>query len=81
MEIVGYVPTGSGTRAQSAVTQDIDTYAGWTSTFRPSGIFFDEVEPTKSFLSTYTTYSQQARQAFNGGAGFVSQLFVGVFLF
>ena len=68
---VGYVPTGYGSDSQSGVTQQIATYAGWGSAYRPQGIFFDEVEPTSALLSLYTTYSQSARSDF-GGSGYVS---------
>lgn len=40
------------------------TYAGWSSAYRPTGIFFDEVEATtaytslyKGFANTVTSYS------------------------
>lgn len=70
--VVGYVPTGDGTRSQSAVNADVATYAGWNSAYRPDGIFFDEVNPTSGLLSLYTAYSQTAKESFNGGSGFVS---------
>ena len=72
MVVVGYVPTGFGTRSQSAVSADVATYAGWSAAYRPDGIFFDEVNPTSSLLSLYTGYSQNARESFNDGSGFVS---------
>lgn len=74
--VVGYVPTGDGTRSQSAVDTDVATYAAWSSAYRPDGIFFDEVNPTSNLLSLYTTYVQTARQSFNSGSGFVSLRFL-----
>lgn len=67
VKVVGYVPTGAGSRAASAVNQDIATYAGWSAAFRPQGIFFDEVNPTPSLLSTYTAFAQTARSSFGNG--------------
>ncbi|KAF7790890.1 hypothetical protein EIP86_001848 [Pleurotus ostreatoroseus] len=71
VKILGYVDTANGNRASSAVIQDIDTYAGWSSAYRPVGIFFDDVTPSSGLLSDYTTWTSSARQALNGGAGFV----------
>ena len=63
--LVGYVATGYGSKSQAAVTKEVATYAGWDSAYRPSGIFFDEVEPTSEYLSLYTTYAQDARSSFD----------------
>ncbi|KAJ6490245.1 Spherulation-specific family 4 [Mycena vitilis] len=43
------------------VEADIDTYAGWDSSSRPTGIYFDNVSPTTSQLSTYQEYVAQAK--------------------
>lgn len=72
VKIVGYVPTGSGSRSQSAVNTDVATYAGWAAAYRPDGIFFDEVKPTSKLLSKYITYASTAKQSFDNGNGFVS---------
>lgn len=71
INFVGYVPTGNGSRSQSDVDADIATYAGWDSSYRPGGIFFDEVGTTSGLLSTYTAYAQTAKRSF-GGNGYVS---------
>ncbi|KAH8106065.1 Spherulation-specific family 4-domain-containing protein [Cristinia sonorae] len=72
VELVGYVPTGFGSRAQSAVTADINTYAGWASAYALDGIFFDEVSGTAGDLGKYTTYVSHARQVLKGGSGAVT---------
>ena len=62
-KILGYVDTGNGGRASSAVSQDITTYAGWHSGYRPTGIFFDQVNPTSTYYSSYSTWSQDVTSA------------------
>jgi len=71
VKTVGYVFTENGSRSQSDVDADISTYAGWDSTYRPDGIFFDQVEPTSGLLSTYTAFASTAKQSFDSGDGFV----------
>ncbi|KAJ7325574.1 Spherulation-specific family 4-domain-containing protein [Mycena albidolilacea] len=53
---MGYVDTKGGN-----VLGDIDTYAGWPSSSRPHGIFFDRVSPTTNQLSTYQGYVSHAK--------------------
>ncbi|KAJ7814688.1 hypothetical protein B0H14DRAFT_2849795, partial [Mycena olivaceomarginata] len=48
---MGFVDTKGGN-----VLGDIDTYAGWPSSSRPHGIYFDNVSPTTNQLSTYQGY-------------------------
>ncbi|KAJ6476398.1 Spherulation-specific family 4-domain-containing protein [Mycena sanguinolenta] len=52
---MGYVDT------KGDVLGDIDTYAGWPTSSRPRGIFFDDIVPTTSRLSTYQSYISYAR--------------------
>ena len=59
--IVGYVLTGYGTRDSSDVLADIATYMAFPTTYRPSGIFFDETSATSEYLDEYTTYAEQVR--------------------
>ncbi|KAE9399233.1 hypothetical protein BT96DRAFT_1019687 [Gymnopus androsaceus JB14] len=59
--IVGYVLTGYGTRDSSDVLADIATYMAFPTTYRPSGIFFDETSATSEYLDKYTTYAEQVR--------------------
>ncbi|KAE9393134.1 hypothetical protein BT96DRAFT_979084 [Gymnopus androsaceus JB14] len=61
VKIVGYVLTGDGTRDSSEVLADIATYMAFPTTYRPSGIFFDETSATSEFLAEYTTYAEQVR--------------------
>lgn len=72
--ILGYVPTGYGSDSSSGVISSINTYSGWSSSYRPDGIFFDEVATTASALPTYQTYSSQVHTDF--GTSFVSLLFI-----
>ncbi|KAK7029915.1 Spherulation-specific family 4-domain-containing protein [Favolaschia claudopus] len=54
--IMGYVDTAAGN-----VLGDVDTYAGWPSSSRPRGIFFDSITPTTNQLSTYQSYISHAK--------------------
>ncbi|KAF8123826.1 Spherulation-specific family 4-domain-containing protein [Mycena galopus ATCC 62051] len=54
--IMGFIDTEGGD-----VLGDIDTYAGWPSSSRPRGIFFDNISPTASQLSTYQSYVTHAQ--------------------
>ncbi|KAJ7145677.1 Spherulation-specific family 4-domain-containing protein [Mycena epipterygia] len=51
---MGYVDTTTGN-----VIADIDTYAGWDSSSRPTGIFFDNVSDANP-ISTYQSYVTHA---------------------
>ncbi|KAJ7325511.1 Spherulation-specific family 4-domain-containing protein [Mycena albidolilacea] len=53
---MGYVDTTGGN-----VLRDIDTYAGWPSSSRPHGIFFDDISPTTKQLGTYQSYVSHAK--------------------
>ncbi|KAJ6527502.1 Spherulation-specific family 4 [Mycena capillaripes] len=53
--LLGYVLTGYGKRAQPAVTQDVQTYSGWTAAWGVDGIFFDETQA--GLMSTYQVYT------------------------
>lgn len=58
--VVGYVATGYGTRATSAVATDVDRYASQYPTI--DGIFFDEAAIYETgHEATYTTESAHAR--------------------
>jgi hypothetical protein len=61
VKILGYVATGFGDRAVSAVNADIDTYMGWTSTYRPQGIFFDQAATAAASLANYQTFSARVK--------------------
>ncbi|KAJ7776433.1 Spherulation-specific family 4-domain-containing protein [Mycena metata] len=54
--IMGYVDTQAGN-----VEADINTYAGWPSSARPAGIYFDNINSTASKLSTYQSYVSYAK--------------------
>ncbi|KAJ7500722.1 Spherulation-specific family 4-domain-containing protein [Mycena galericulata] len=56
--LLGYVNTTSPT--SGSVDSDIDTYAGWDSSYRPTGIFLDGVTPSKDSVSTYQGYVSHA---------------------
>ena len=73
--VLGYVHTSEGsTRRQAGVTQDVNTYAGWKTSYKPDGIFFDEVSGKSKDLATYKGFVSHARPLFNNGKGFVSAL-------
>ncbi|KDR66047.1 hypothetical protein GALMADRAFT_81286 [Galerina marginata CBS 339.88] len=59
--IIGYVATGFGNRAVSAVNKDIDTYKGWAAAYRPKGIFFDEAATAAASLANYQTFSARTK--------------------
>lgn len=56
--VLGYVPTGYGTRAAGEVQADIDRYASWYAT---DGVFFDEAAAAASQLPYYRALSEHAR--------------------
>ncbi|KAK7035691.1 Spherulation-specific family 4-domain-containing protein [Favolaschia claudopus] len=55
--VLGYVDTKSA----STVLADIDTYAGWQPTYRPTGIFMDNVTATAEKLEMYSGYVSHAK--------------------
>ncbi|KAJ8520479.1 hypothetical protein ONZ45_g2704 [Pleurotus djamor] len=65
---VGYVSTQHGSRSASAVTADINTYAGWGASYRPKGIFFDEASSGSGDVSKYSGYASTARSALGSNA-------------
>ncbi|KAG6819470.1 hypothetical protein H0H93_011510, partial [Arthromyces matolae] len=56
-KVLGYVQVG--TRTTTAITADIDTYAGWNTSARPSGILFDGI--TASSAVAYQSIVSHAR--------------------
>ncbi|KAJ6542860.1 Spherulation-specific family 4-domain-containing protein [Mycena capillaripes] len=54
--VVGYVDTHSAN-----VLADIDTYAGWEPTYRPTGILLDNVTATADAVDTYSPYVSHAK--------------------
>ncbi|KAI0663186.1 Spherulation-specific family 4 [Cubamyces menziesii] len=71
--VLGYVQTSQGsTRRQAGVTQDVNTYAGWKASYKPDGIFFDEVSGKSKDLATYKNFVSHARPLFNNGKGFIT---------
>ncbi|KAH9894414.1 Spherulation-specific family 4 [Cubamyces lactineus] len=71
--VLGYVHTSEGsTKRQAGVTQDVNTYAGWKSSYKPDGIFFDEVSGKSKDLTTYKNFVSHARPLFNNGKGFIT---------
>jgi hypothetical protein len=68
--VLGYVDSSA---PSPAPLTDIDTYAGWDSSYRPTGIFLDLVSPTANLVNTYQSYvSHATSKGFN---------FVTVFLY
>ncbi|KAF9046963.1 hypothetical protein BDZ89DRAFT_1089466 [Hymenopellis radicata] len=62
--VLGYVATGYGDRASESVVADIQTYAQWAESYRPSGIFFDEAASDANSVSKYTTYTSSVASSF-----------------
>ncbi|CAE6380074.1 unnamed protein product [Rhizoctonia solani] len=65
-KVLGYVPTGFGSRAQSAVQADITTYSAWGATYRPNGIFFYETLANSANQALYSSYSSFAKSKISG---------------
>ena len=73
---LGYVLTGYGTRANTAVTADVDIYAGWSASqpgdadVHLDGIYFDEVsnDATQANYDRMAFLSKHARQSIRGAA-------------
>ncbi|KAG6861048.1 hypothetical protein C0995_004549 [Termitomyces sp. Mi166 len=61
VKIIGYVATGFGNRAPSAVTADIDTYSGWADAYYMEGIFFDEAVTDPNSVSKYQSYASYVK--------------------
>ncbi|KAF9461381.1 Spherulation-specific family 4-domain-containing protein [Collybia nuda] len=57
--VLGHIDTGD--KSMSNVQAEIDTYAGWDSSYRPTGIFFDGVASEASLFSQYRTHATYAR--------------------
>lgn len=57
-QVLGYVPTGYGTRDQAAVKADVDRYAKW---YGVDGIFLDEVAHSVDHLPYYRALSTHVR--------------------
>ncbi|KAJ6554802.1 Spherulation-specific family 4-domain-containing protein, partial [Mycena capillaripes] len=57
--ILGYVDTTAP--SSGSIQADIDTYAGWDSSYRPTGIFLDKISPTQDLIGTYQSYVSHAK--------------------
>jgi Spherulation-specific family 4 len=58
--VLGYVPTGYGTRPVAAVEQDVDRYRSW---YGVDGIFLDEASANRASLAHYRALSRHVRAA------------------
>ncbi|KAI9929631.1 hypothetical protein ASPWEDRAFT_110012 [Aspergillus wentii DTO 134E9] len=70
--VLGYVPTGTGSRDISEVEQDIKRYAGWASasgngSFAVQGVFLDEAPA--EYSSDTVTYYQKLASLIKGSDG------------
>lgn len=72
VKILGYVATGYGSGTN--VATDIATYAGWDSSYRPDGIFFDETSTSSGDYNSYATWAADATASFASGSGYVSSI-------
>ncbi|KIK61904.1 hypothetical protein GYMLUDRAFT_243069 [Collybiopsis luxurians FD-317 M1] len=68
VKAIGYVRTGYATRSSSDVLDDVSTYLNWPTSYRPSGIFFDETNATSDHFDLYSTYAAQVRQDISSGS-------------
>ncbi|KIK61905.1 hypothetical protein GYMLUDRAFT_72957 [Collybiopsis luxurians FD-317 M1] len=68
VKTVGYVHTGYGTRSSSDVLADVSTYLNWPTSYRPSGIFFDETNATSDNFGLYSSYAAKVRQGIPSGS-------------
>ncbi|KAF9461386.1 Spherulation-specific family 4-domain-containing protein [Collybia nuda] len=59
--VLGYVDTDTGKKSLSDVIAEINTYANWNSSYRPTGIFFDGARADGNSVSQYETYATYAR--------------------
>lgn len=71
IQLLGYVDTAYGSRAASAVANDVSLYAGW-GTMNPQlamdGIFFDNQATGAQYVSQYYAYASQVRSSSFGGS-------------
>jgi hypothetical protein len=58
--VLGYVPTGYGTRPAADVEQDVDRYRSW---YGVDGIFLDESSANRASLAHYRALSSHVRSA------------------
>ena len=69
---LGYVLTGYGQRANTAVTADVDIYAGWSAysdaDIHLDGVYFDEVsnDKTQANYDRMASFSRHARESIRG---------------
>lgn len=75
--VVGYIATGYGSKGANEVEGEIARYAGWPTTARLDGIFFDEAPNSADKLSIYQLYSDSVRaKSWVKDAGFVVRAFL-----
>ncbi|KAF9461384.1 Spherulation-specific family 4-domain-containing protein [Collybia nuda] len=58
--VLGYISIGS--KSSSNIQAEVDTYAGWDSPYRPTGILFDGVSSGSSLFNQYENYTTYARR-------------------
>ncbi|SPC62252.1 related to Spherulin 4 precursor [Ustilago sp. UG-2017b] len=61
LELVGYVRTDYGKRAEAEVKADVAKYVGWADGVKLDGIFFDEVGTQSKWLKLYTNYTDAVK--------------------
>lgn len=75
VKLIGYVSTNFTARAAADVDVDVATYANWPVSYRPDGIFFDEVSDDDAHANTYNSYITNVKSlSWNSGSGYVSHL-------
>jgi hypothetical protein len=63
VRVLGYVPTGYGSRPTQEAIADVERYASW---YRVDGIFFDEAASAAGELPYYRALARAARGGGNG---------------
>jgi len=61
VKLVGYVATGFGSRNTTLVNADVTTYSNWPTSFKPDGIFFDEVTTDTGHAAQYNTFVSKVK--------------------
>lgn len=66
--MIGYVRTGIGARPMSEIKSDVAKYASWPASYRPNGIFFDEVGSSSNLLGFYQELYNYTKTLFGSSA-------------
>ncbi|KAL0576794.1 hypothetical protein V5O48_005202 [Marasmius crinis-equi] len=68
VHVVGYVHTSWGAQPQSVVNTNVSTYAEWDGTYRPEGIYFDEIANDAANLTYHRALADKSRELFGNNS-------------